>query len=226
MSAAALAGWPLAAVLAARAARLRRGLELAADAEHELRGAMTAFGLGVERLRRAPGGRPIAAALESELERARAGLVDLAAARTGARSRVGRSEPVALDSLARSAVAAWRPPARRLGRRVEVDWRAGPVWVRGERGRLAQALGNLLANAVEHGAGPVRLRGTRRGAAVRIEVANATRRTGAGPAMPRAGRGRGLAIAARAVESCGGTLTVAAPREGEAAVAIELPLAR
>jgi signal transduction histidine kinase len=87
---------------------------------------------------------------------------------------------------------------------VEIDWRAGPVRVRADRGRLAQALGNLLANAVEHGAGPIRVSAWRSGERVRLEVVN------------RADRGRGLRIASRAVEQSGGTLAVAA---------IELPLA-
>jgi signal transduction histidine kinase len=95
-----------------------------------------------------------------------------------------------------------------------VDWRAGPVRVRAERGRLAQALGNLLSNAVEHGTGPIRVQATRVGGRVRIEVVN-----GVGQA-----HGRGLRIATRAVEECGGTLALERA-DGRAAAAVELPLA-
>jgi signal transduction histidine kinase len=224
----ALAGWVLAAALARRSARARRRLaalarrlDAAADAEHELRGAFTAFGLGVDRLARDPLGRRLGRSLASELARARAALDDLSAARRGGGTAV-RPAPLALDRLARSAAAAWRPAARRAGRRLELDWRAGPVRVWADHGRLAQALGNLFSNAVDHGAGPVRIEARREGPRVRLEVMNGLRDED--PAA-RAGRGRGLGIARRAVESCGGTLSLTRAA-GRAAAAIELPLAR
>ena len=211
------------AVLERRLGRARTRLESVADAEHELRGALTAFGLGLERLRRDPSVRRIAWSLGSELERARRALDDLA----GARAR--EAEPLALQRLARASAAAWSPAAGRAGRRLELDWRAGPVRVRADRGRLAQALGNLLSNAVEHGAGPVRLEARRTGDRVRLEVVNAVPEAPRPEASPREttglSRGRGLRIAARAVESCGGTLSLS--REGgRVAAAVELPLER
>jgi signal transduction histidine kinase len=223
VTAVALAGWSVAALLAARAADRDRRLGMAGDAEHELRGALTVFGLALERLDR--GGPSVRRDLESELERARAGLADLAAAR-GARSRPA-AEPVDLERLARSAVAAWRPAAQCRRRRVDLDWRAGTARVQADRGRLAQALGNLLANAVEHGTGTVRIVARRRGGAVRVEIVNGLR-AGAKPVAagpPAAGRGRGLGIAARAIELCGGSLTVGS-RRGSVAAGFELPLAR
>lgn len=217
MSGASLAGWALSGALAMRcAARERsaaRRLDAVGDAEHELRGALTAFGLGLERLSRDPVGRRLGFSLASELDRARAALGDLAEARKGHASGSG-CEPLALDRLARSAAAAWQPAARAHGRRVLVDWRAGPVRVRGDRGRLAQALGNLLSNAVEHGTGPIRIQATRVGGRVRIEVVNGLGHD----------RGRGLRIATRAVEDCGGTLALERAG-GQAAAAVELPLA-
>jgi signal transduction histidine kinase len=182
-------GWLLALVLAWRAELLRRRLDAVGDAEHELRGALTAFAFVPE--------------LGSEMDRARAALADLAAARHGER-RAGAPEPLPIDRLARAAAAAWEPAARALGRRIEVHWEAGPARVPGDRGRIAQALGNVLANAVEHGSGPISLRATRDDERVRLEVAN------------QVDRGRGLRIATRAVEECGGTLSLAA---------IDLPLA-
>jgi signal transduction histidine kinase len=227
VSAAALAGWAAAvalgsrcAALERRSARVERRLDAVGDAEHELRGALTAFTLGLDRLGRDPVGRRLGRALDSELERARAALADLAAARRGERRHDGR-EPLALDRLARSAAAAWQPAARRAGRHVQVDSGAGPVRVRADRGRVAQALGNLLSNAVEHGSGPVRLEATRVGGRVRVEVVNGVRDEGT--IGTREGRGRGLRIAARAVEECGGTLSLTRAG-GRVGAALELPL--
>jgi signal transduction histidine kinase len=229
------------AVLERRAGDRERRLDGIADAEHELRGALTAFGLALDRLGRDPLGRRIGVTLASELERARAALADLTAARHGEVAAPSLA-PLSLDRLARSAAAAWRPAAREEGRCVQVDWRAGPVRVRADRGRLAQALGNLLSNAVEHGSGPIRLEAVRVGRRVRLEVLNGTGEPPAAPpageppaaappverarppaAAPPAERGRGLRIAARAVEECGGTLSLTRA-DGRAAAALELPV--
>ena len=205
-------GFALAAAAAGRRClALERRLDRVGDAEHELRGALTAFGLGLERLARDPRGRVLAAGLASELDRAGTALEDLTAARLG-RGTPLRTEPLPLERAVRSAAEAWLPAARAAGRGVEVDWRAGPVSVRGDRGRLAQALGNLLANAVEHGTGPVRVDAARAGSRLRLRVVNGVE------------RGRGLRIASRAVADCGGELSVARGA-AEAAAVIDLPLA-
>ena len=200
-------GWMLAIVLACLCARLRRRLELVAAAEHELRGPATAIGLAAAALRREPGGLRRALAFEAELERMRAGLDDLSAARAGRRSPV---MPVALPlaRVLRGATAGWRP----AGRPMRFHWDAGPAIVRADRRRLAQAFSNLLANAVEHGSGRVEVRGRRAGERVRVEISDE------GP------RGRGLGIAARAVEEAGGVLEVERAADGTT-VAVELPLA-
>lgn len=108
------------------------------------------------------------------------------------------------------------------GGTVRVDWRVGAATVRTDRGRLAQALGNVLANAVEHGGGDVRLRGLPVAGGVRIEIED--RGPGFHARASADGRGRGLAIAARAIEDAGGALSVST-RERGATVALELPLA-
>jgi len=94
---------------------------------------------------------------------------------------------------------------------MRLRWDAGPVAVRADRGRLAQAFSNLLANAIEHGSGRVDVHGTRVGDRVRVEVRDQ------GP------RGQGLGIAARAVEEAGGALEVERAEDGTT-VAVELPL--
>ncbi len=172
---------------------LHRRLELVARAEHELRGPVSVVSLAAERMKREPAGRRYACALDAELERLRAGLADLSAAR-GGRRRAGRPRRSELEPLVRSSVEAWRA----AGRSVQLDWRAGRVAVRADRGRLAQAIGNLLANAAEHGDGPVKLSAERRGGAVRVEVRN---------------RGRGLQIARDAARDAGGSLSVVAALE-------------
>jgi signal transduction histidine kinase len=203
----ALAGWALVALLALACLRLRRRLELVAVAEHELRGPVTAIGLAAAALRREPGGLRRALAFECELERMRMGLEDLAASRTGRRAD---SRPVALplEPMVRGATAGWR----QAGRPMRFRWDAGPAVVRADRRRLAQAFSNLLANAVQHGTGTVEVRGSRSGSRVRVEVSDE------GP------RGRGLGIAARAVEEAGGVLEVERSKEGTVAT-IELPVA-
>jgi DNA-binding response OmpR family regulator len=190
----------------------RRRRELVVRACHELRGPLTAARLALT----APGGE---AAVERELARAGAALEDLAAAPRG-RRRSERPEAVDVGELVAAQASAWR---------VAVAEGAARTVVRGDRVRLTQALGNLVANAIEHGAAPVEL-GTRRiGDRVRIEVADH------GPGLPapvadltrrarggRGRRGRGLAIAAEIAHRHGGRL-VAAPTARGARMALELP---
>lgn len=189
------------AVLAcARALVLQRRLELVARADHELRGPLTAVLMAAER------GLPPGA----DLTRVRLGLEDLAAARSGRRATVAR-EPVDLFEVTR--VAARGAAA--------VDWDAGRAVARTDPRRLAQALGNLVANAAEHGRGPVVVRGRRAGARVRIEVidrgpgivARRKRRRGDD-------RGRGLAIAEAAASDAGADL------EARGHPVIDIPIAR
>jgi signal transduction histidine kinase len=188
-------------LFAARIARERRRMKLIARAEHELRGPLAAIALGA-------GSDP---RVREEIERARIALADLTAARHG-RIAAARPELVRLDRLAWRAVAGWDLAARRAGGAgVQLDWRAGPVSVRADRGRLAQAIGNLLANAVEHGGGSVCVVGRRTRGGVRIEIRDS-------------GRGHGFGIAARAVREAGGSLTAARAGTGTA-VTVDLPVA-
>jgi signal transduction histidine kinase len=181
-------GWLVAGGLAVVVVRLRLRLELVARAEHELRGPLTAFGLALDAARGTAAGRRLALVLDAELARARAGLADLAAARSG-RPATAVREPVRVDRLLRSSAAAW-------GATVRAG--AGDAIVRADRSRLASALGNVLSNAAEHGDGPVAVEARRLPGRVRIEVTN-----------PARGRGRGLAIARDAAADSGGRLVTA-----------------
>lgn len=222
---AAMAGWSVAAALALVVLQLRRRLDLVAQAAHELRGPVAAFSYAVARLRREPGGVRRALCFEAELERMRVGLADLDAARRGRRAPA-RTRAVALERVVDSAAAGWLPAMTGAGRGVTVHWDAGDARVHGDRRRLAQALGNLLANAAEHGSGPIEVHAVRKGSrTVRVEVHDG------GPAVRpgrhrsrRPDRGRGLGIAARAIREAGGTLELKSGRLGTVA-AVELPLA-
>jgi signal transduction histidine kinase len=93
-----------------------------------------------------------------------------------------------------------------------------------DAGRLAQVLGNLIANATEHGVGAVDVSTSRPAGAVRIEIRNRNRpRELSDASAARAeGRGRGLAIAERAARDLGGRLRVQS-RGGETRAELELP---
>lgn len=219
-AAAAVAGWLLVAALAFE---LRRRAGLVADAAHELRGPLTAISLGVEALRRQPAARHRAEALANELGRMHVAADDAAAAARGRRA-VAASERLALGPFVEHSGAAWMPAAERRGGRVSFDWRAGATPVRTDPRRLAQAFGNLLANAIEHGGGEIVVRGRPSRHGVRVEIED--RGSGARPSRGRSSRGRGLRIAKRAVEQAGGRLSaIERPGGGRVAVA-ELPVDR
>jgi signal transduction histidine kinase len=187
----------LVALLVAQAVWQARRMRLVAQAEHELRGPLQSIALAApERC-------------GEDIERARIALADLALARTGRRAR-REAEVVRLDRVVWRAAAGWDLAARRAGGGVHLDWKAGPISIRADRGRLAQAIGNLLANAVEHGGGEVRVIGRRTGRGIRLEVRDS-------------GRGHGLAIAARAVRDSGGQMSATRAGSGTA-VAIDLPI--
>jgi DNA-binding response OmpR family regulator len=228
-----LVAWLLAAVATVVAAvgrlELRRRRELVARACHELRGPLTAARLALHAGARHGDAPPQRlAAIDLELKRAGVALDDLAAARRGRRAP-DRDEPVDVGDLLAYQAATWRIVAGVFGCRVElVEPDRGAV-VRGDRLRLAQAVGNLVANALEHGTGRVELLARSMGDRVRIEVADE------GPGLPapvgdltrcprggRGRRGRGLAIAADIADRHGGRL-VAAPSSRGARVALELP---
>jgi signal transduction histidine kinase len=231
--AAALGGWVAAGAAGAIAAAARRTLsvrmESVARACHELRGPLTAARLGLQL--GADGGDLSAArlrAIDLELGQAALALEDLG---TPGAPRIGwrAPEPVDLRELVSDSVEAWRPAAEARGVELRASWAGSvpPVW--GERLRLAQAVGNLIANALEHGGGAVEVRGRAVGAGVRIEV------TDTGPGLPapvaelvraarggRGRRGRGLAIATAIAQSHGGRVAVA-PSERGGRVVLTLP---
>jgi signal transduction histidine kinase len=235
MSATVAAGGWLAALGMAAGWRvvLARRMELVARACHELRGPLTAARLAVQLAANASSQavpRGPLAAIDLELGRAGLALADLSAAQRGARAG-DRIETFALAPLLADAVAAYRGTAWVKGVRLHLDPPPAGVLLRGDRLRLAQACGNLLANAIEHGGGEVRLRARASAHTVRVEVLDEGPGLPApvvelvrGPRSGRGMRGRGLAIAADAAARYGGRLA-AAPCERGARVVLELPTA-
>lgn len=234
-SAAALGGWVAAGIAATMMIAVRRMLgsrmEAVARACHELRGPLTAARLGLSLGSR--GGELSAdrlRAIDTELGRATLALQDLSNLGQGA-PRLGALEKVDLRMLMGDCVRASLGLADALEATVTWEWVGPPASIWGARLRLAQALGNLIANAIEHGGGVVCVRGVVAEQVARIAISD----EGAGLAAPvaeliraprrgRGVRGRGLAIASAIAHAHGGRVT-AAPVQYGGRVVLELPLA-
>jgi signal transduction histidine kinase len=153
-----------------------------------------------------------------------------------------RRARVELHSVVDSACEAITPLLRAGGHQLRVTLPQGPVWLDGDGVRLAQALGNLLRNAIEYtpAGGQVALTARDAGPCLEIEVTD----DGIGIAadqldaifepftharrvdgqMPE-GLGVGLALARRLVELHGGVVTARSAGPGAGSTfRIELPL--
>jgi signal transduction histidine kinase len=230
------AGWPLAAAGLACAALLRARLArhhwLVAEAGHELRGPLCAARLGLHTLAAtdASVSRRIEA-VDLELRRASLALEDLAASPRGVRA-AERVDVIDVGDLVAAAADTWRAFALAHGAQLTIEPPQAAALVHGDRVRLAQACGNLVANAVEHGGSPVRVRVRVDAERVRVEVSDGgpgletsvaellavSRRDGGAP------RGHGLAVAAAIARRHGGRLA-AAPSAAGACLVVELPAA-
>jgi signal transduction histidine kinase len=232
--AAACAGWLTAAVVTALWLLVQRAFgvreEAVARACHELRAPLAAVSLGLERGWR---GDVLSSAqlraIRSELGRATLALDDLVSGSDG-QMAPRHLEGVDLGELLSDSVQAWRPAATDAGVELRLSCAVALPRVRGDRLRLAQAAGNLIANAIEHGGGRVDVLGSAREGAVRIEVVDR------GPGLPaplseivgrprrgRGARGRGLAIASAIATVHGGRLTCAPPDGSGARLVLDLP---
>jgi signal transduction histidine kinase len=183
-----LAGWPMAVSMAAtvaaqglRAGRRRTALN---EALHELRRPLQAVALASPSpLVAARGGDPIelaAVALE-RLDREING--GAAAAAWGV---------VDCRALVRSAVGRWQARAAVTECSLEMRWNAGRAFVHGDRFALAQALDNLIVNAIEHGGPSIVVAARLRGRRLRIAVADSGRAS-----RPRSRRGNPAEVIAR-----------------------------
>jgi signal transduction histidine kinase len=220
-----IAGWPLALTLAAFLVRerMRGGRRRGAlnRALHELRRPLQALALGADHASRdggsANGDGP------GKLALALAALDDLDHELNGGEPPL-RMHPVVCRTWVEGALGRWRVAAGRSGSPVELRWRAGSATVLADPRRLAQALDNLIVNAIEHGGPPIRVVGSVSGASVRIDVVDG----GCGVVGPtrraRGRRGHGLEVVARIAAQHGGRFMVSRGRRRTVA-ALELPLA-
>jgi signal transduction histidine kinase len=213
-----VAGWPLGVTLVAaligdrvRNARRRAALNRAL---HELRRPLQALALAPP-----PPGKTGAPA---PAELALAALDDLDHEINGS-LRALSARPVSCRALVESAVERWRGPAAEARRSLELRWRAGGAMAMVDPCRVAQALDNLLANAIEHGGLRVSVEGVTGGRRVRISVSNTASRTPV-PAHRDHRRGHGLRVVAAIAAAHGGRLLVQHPAGTWVAV-LELPLA-
>jgi signal transduction histidine kinase len=211
--------WPVALTMAVvvardrvREARRKRTLN---ERLHELRRPLQALVLAAK-----PGSRD----RPDPLELAMSALRDLDCEVNGGRLELQR-RPVEARMLAIAAAERWRARARKAGRRICVRWRCGEELADVDPVRVAQALDNLIANALEHGGGRITIDGARRGRHLELTVRDSGVR---GPSRPRdhrdPRRGHGLRLARSLVRRHGGHLKVRTRRHGTAA-ALELPLA-
>jgi signal transduction histidine kinase len=234
-----LSGWAGAAVLAVCAAvglwHHRRDAARVARCAHELRGSLGALRLGLD-LALARGG------LSSE----RLGALDLQLARAAAAlneldgpAGPGALLPVPVAALLADAVASLEPLAAERGADLRLT-DAPDAIVLGDRGRLAQAVGNLIANAIEHGGRTIWVGGRVGEGDVRLEVHDdgpglSERRSRGGLRRSRGGlrrgfgapvigpHGHGLSISADVAAAHGGRL-LSVPSGVGLRIVLELPL--
>lgn len=222
--------WPLGASLAAVVAQgLHAGRRRAAvnEAVHELRRPLQALALA------APRGGAEGAPLRDAVEIAAAALERLEGEVNGRPLGVERAL-VRVRPLVEASLVRWRARASLRGGDLSLRWSAAEDAVLGDRCALAQALDNLVVNAIEHGGPDVVLEGHASRGALEISVTDCGRSPR--PARPRrrlagslallSGRrrhGHGLRVVARTAAAHGGAFRLSRSPEGTRA-ALELPL--
>lgn len=226
-----VAGWPLSATLAAVAAAqgLRAGRRRSAlnEALHELRRPLQAIALAGG----APGGSP--PALESSVRLAAAALERLDREVNGGGLQ-RPPEEIELRPLVEAAVRRWQARVSLSQASLELRWRAGRAVVVGDRVELAQALDNLIVNAIEHGGPEISLDARLYKGRARIVIADSgraarhsTRRDTPAEVIGRlSGRrhGHGLVIVRQIAAAHDGRFALRRSERGSLAL-LELPLA-
>ena len=226
-------GWPLAASMATvaaaqglRAGRRRSALNMAL---HELRRPLQAIALAGGG---AASGPP--AVVESSVRLAAAALERLDREVNGKALR-RPPEEIEVRPLLESAVRRWRARASLAGASLEFRRRAGWAVVSGDRVELAQALDNLIVNAIEHGGPTISVDARPHKGRVRIVIADSgraarptTRRDTPAEVIARLSgrrrRGHGLTVVRRVAADHQGRFALRRSERGSLAL-FELPLA-
>jgi signal transduction histidine kinase len=228
-----VAAWPLGASLAAAVAarglwagRRRTALN---EALHELRRPLQALALA------APGARAVEpSTIEWSVQMAATALERLEREING-EALAGVGAPMSGQPLLESAVARWRAHAALAGGSLTLRWRAGEATVKGDRCEIAQALDNLIVNAIEHGGPEIAVEARTRFGRLCVAVvdsggAGRPRARGEGRAgliariSGRRRHGHGLRVVRRTAAAYGGEFRLRSSGRGTEAV-LELPLA-
>ena len=222
----------LAETLNGMLARLERAIErersFVADASHELRTPLALLRAELELALRKP---RTELELEEAVRSARAEterLVRLAEdllvlARADDGRLPLRREPVQAGEVLEAVREAFRSRAEAVGR--EIDAQPDATVLDADRLRLEQALGNLVDNALRHGAGAIRLDAVERDGLIELHVRDEgpglrpdflphafERFSRADPARTSGGAGLGLALASAIAEAHGGSAQAAGDR--------------
>jgi two-component system OmpR family sensor kinase len=220
-------------------ASFEREREFVADASHELRTPLAVLRTELELAQR-PGRdreemRAALRSAEAETQRLSRLAEDLLLI---ARSDEGglplKVEPSEIGPLVERVCGRFEPRAREEGREIRAECEAGLV-ARLDPFRVEQCLGNLVDNALAHGAGTVTVAANGAGEGVRFEVLDEgagfppgfeerafERFTRADPGRTGGGAGLGLAIVRAVAEAHGGSARIASSTSHPASVEIVL----
>jgi len=229
--------WPFAAslALAARAhgrreARRRTALN---EALHELRRPLQVLALGQGDAGDAGEGDRKAEVAGAPLRMATAALERMGREINGKALAPVRRRLEARPLL-EAAVARWRGPAALAGDSLRLHWRAGEAVLGADEVGLAQALDNLIANAIEHGGPRIEVEARLAGGLLRIGVRDSGPRVSARPprrrpaelvarASGRRRHGHGLRVVRRIAAEHGGRFELRRAA-GSTEALLELPL--
>jgi signal transduction histidine kinase len=228
-----VAAWPLGASLAAavavRGLRVGRRRTALNEALHELRRPLQALALTVP-------GPAEPAAIQGSVQMAATALERLEREING-EGVASAWTPIPVRPLLDAAIGRWKARAALAGRSLSLHGQASEGAIEGDRCEIAQALDNLIVNAIEHG-GPeilVEARRTGRGS-LRLAVIDSGRgprrrpgwKTPAELMARLSGRrlhGHGLRLVKRIAAAHGGYFRLCSSGRGTEAI-LELPLAQ
>jgi signal transduction histidine kinase len=227
-----VAAWPfgisLAALVAARGFHAGRRRNALNEAVHELRRPLQALALA------APGAVPAEpAAIEGSVRMAAAALERLEREINGETAVAGHA-PLPARPLLEAAVGRWRARTALVGGSLTLRWRAAEAAVDGDRCEIAQALDNLIVNAIEHGGPEIVVEACTRFGRLCVSVVDSgresrpeERRESPAELIARLSgrrlRGHGLRVVRRTAEAHGGDFRLRVSDQGTEA-ALELPL--